>query len=193
MMIEGFLKLEVDFGIPFSWIVDAFLFLLSRSVNVDPFLARGVPSGTVYTLGFWAVSLGTAEAFLFLVIRSVKMEPLLFGVGSSGTVEGFLSFLFLSTLWNSQKLYFKIYDEFMLVYKIRPNSLSPCFVRIFTWSRPTMWLRRLSFLDIRSCGRKRSCVEVPWTWAWAWTCFFGSGRSPMNLRMIHHTVSEAWW
>ena len=59
------------------------------------------------------------------------------------------------------------------------------FVRIFTWSRPTMWLRRLFFLDIRSCGRRRSCAEALWT-------FLGSGRSPMNLRMIHHTVNEAW-
>lgn len=36
-----------------------------------------------------------------------------------------------------------------------------------------------------SVGPSRSLLEV------SWTCFFGSGRSPMNLRMIHHTVSEA--
>lgn len=62
-------------------------------------------------------------------------------------------------------------------------------VLIPTWSRPTMLLRRLSFLDISSCGIKRSCEEGTLTWA----RFFGSGRSPINLRMIHHTVSEAWW
>lgn len=51
MMIEGFLKLELDLGIPFSCTVDTFLVLDSRSVNVEPFLPRGLPSGTVYTFG----------------------------------------------------------------------------------------------------------------------------------------------
>lgn len=98
MMIEGFLKLEVDFWLSMTGTLDAFLFLDSRSVNVDPFLVRGLPSGTVYIFRFVAASLGAVDAFLVLVSRSVKMELFLFCVGSSGTVEAFLSFLFLSTL-----------------------------------------------------------------------------------------------
>lgn len=40
MMIEGFLKLEGEaLGIALSCAEDTFLFLDSRSVNVDPFLA----------------------------------------------------------------------------------------------------------------------------------------------------------
>ena len=96
MIIEGFRRL--DFGITFSGTVDAFLFLESRSVKVEPFLACGLLSGTVYTFGFGAVSLGRAEAFRVLAIRSTKMELFLFGVGSSGTVEGLTSTFFLSTL-----------------------------------------------------------------------------------------------
>lgn len=96
MMIDGFLKLVL--GAPKSGAVDTFLFLDSMSVNVDPFLARGFPSGTVYTFWFEAPSLGTADAFLFFANRSVKMEPFLFGVDSSGIVESFLGVLFLSTL-----------------------------------------------------------------------------------------------
>lgn len=46
MMMDGFLEL-LGLGIVLSWTVDAFLFLDIRSVNVDPFLARGPPSGTV--------------------------------------------------------------------------------------------------------------------------------------------------
>lgn len=93
MMMEGFLRLEVGGALS----VAAFLFLVSRSVNVEPFLVRGLPSGTVYTLGF-AASAGAAEGFLFLASRSTNMEPFLFCPGSSGKVVGFLSFLFLSTL-----------------------------------------------------------------------------------------------
>lgn len=97
-MTEGFLVREVGSGIPFSGTVEVFLFLVSRSVNMDPFLVRGPPSGAVEDLRFRITSSGMAEAFLFRVSKSVKVEAFLFRGASSGTVETFLSFLFLSTL-----------------------------------------------------------------------------------------------
>lgn len=48
-------------------------------------------------VGFWVLFSWTAGAFLFLDKRSVNMELFLRCAGSSGTVEGFLSLLFLST------------------------------------------------------------------------------------------------
>lgn len=48
MMMEGFLAV----GFEISGAVDTFLLLDSRSVKVDPFLARGFPSGAVYAFGF---------------------------------------------------------------------------------------------------------------------------------------------
>lgn len=100
MMMEGFLAPEADLKLSFSLAAEGFLFLDRRSVNVEPFLARVLASGTVYTFGFWATSLGTAEAFLFFDRRSWKMDPFLFWAGSSGAAEGFLSLLLLNTLWN---------------------------------------------------------------------------------------------
>lgn len=79
------------------------------------------------------------------------------------------------------------------VWKI--NTLSDRFLRNvqnsylrshLTMAYPTiMWSFSRVVSGRSSVGPSRSLVEV------SWTCFFGSGRSPMNRRMIHHTVSEA--